>query len=99
MAACGSGADMKSVQSVHPKNMNPLISAAVFSRTWMLLARSTHLGNTLSIDMGNSFDFTSRPFYGRVMETTLHCGATAAVRKTGIEGPRKHVAIVSAFWD
>ena len=49
--------------------------------------------------MGNSFDFTSRPFYGRVMETTLHCGATAAVRKTGIEGPRKHVAIVSAFWD
>ena len=65
----------------------------------LLSARSTHLGNTLSIDMGNSFDFTSRPFYGRVMETTLHCGATAAVRKTGIEGPRKHVAIVSAFWD
>jgi hypothetical protein len=45
--------------------------------------------------MGNSFHFISRPFEGYVMEGPYSSGATAAVREVGLEGPTKHVAIVS----
>jgi hypothetical protein len=61
-------------------------------------ARSTEIGNTMGIDMGNSFHFTSRPFQGHVLERNLLCGATTAVCEVGFEGPTKHVAIVSSLW-
>jgi hypothetical protein len=38
-------------------------------------------------------------FHGYVVERTYFGGATAAVRKVGLEGPTKHVAVVSAFWN
>src|SRR5881394_3819592 len=53
------------------------------------------MGNTMGIDMGYSFRFSSRPFQGHVMEDSLPGGATTAVREVGFEGPTKHVAVVS----
>ena len=64
----------------------------------LLSARSTDIGNTMGIDMGNSFHFTSWPFQGHVLERNLLCGATTAVCEVGFEGPTKHVAIVSSLW-
>ena len=57
------------------------------------------MGNTTGIDMGNSFEFISRPFHTYVMERTFGGGATVAVCEVGLEGPTKHVAVVSAFWN
>jgi len=57
------------------------------------------MGNTMGLDMGNSFHFIPRPFEGHVMEDSLLCGATVGVRKVGFEGPTKHVAIVSVVPD
>ncbi len=48
--------------------------------------------------MGNSFRFTSRPFQGHVVERNVLCCAAAAICKVGLEGPTKHVAIVSRVW-
>jgi len=56
------------------------------------------MGNTTGIDMGNSFEFISRPFHTYVMERTFGGGATVAVCEVGLEG-HKHVAVVSAFWN
>src|SRR2546428_6078966 len=58
-------------------------------------ARGQDMGNKVGIDMGNSFHFISRPFEGHVMEGPYSSGATAAVREVGLEGPTKHVAVVS----
>src|SRR5437868_13123435 len=52
------------------------------------------MGNTMGIDMGYSFPFTSRPFPGHVVEKNVPFGAALAVFKVGVEGPAKHVAIV-----
>src|SRR2546426_8444075 len=60
-----------------------------------LTARGQDMGNKVGIDMGNSFHFISRPFEGHVMEGPYSSGATAAVREVGLEGPTKHVAVVS----
>src|SRR5580765_1601878 len=59
------------------------------------MARGQDMGNKVGIDMGNSFHFISRPFEGHVMEGPYSSGATAAVREVGLEGPTKHVAVVS----
>ena len=56
------------------------------------------MGNTTGIDMANSFHFTSRPFHGHVLERNVYLGAAAEVCKVGLEGPAKHVAIVSVVW-
>ena len=56
------------------------------------------MGNTVGIDMGNTFHFISRPFHGHVVERTLFCGATVGVCEVGVEGPTKHVAVVSVVW-
>ena len=63
-----------------------------------LTARGTDMGNRMGIDMGNSFHFICRPFRGRDMECSYSGGATAAVCEVGIEGPTKHVAVVSVVW-
>src|SRR5262249_62354454 len=60
-----------------------------------LSARRNEIGNTLRIDMGNTFHVNSIGFHGHVVETNSLFGATASVRKVGIEGPTKHVAVVS----
>src|SRR5207249_12331151 len=60
-----------------------------------LPARGKDMGNEVGIDMGNSFHFIFPPFEGHVMEGPYSSGATAAVREVGLEGPTKHVAIVS----
>jgi len=57
------------------------------------------MGNRMRIDMGNSFDFISRPFRGRDVEHPYSGGATAAVCEVGVEGPTKHVAVVSVVWN
>jgi hypothetical protein len=56
------------------------------------------MGNKVSMDMGHSFRSTSGPFQGHVVEGNVLCGAAASVCKVGLEGPTKHVAIVSGFW-
>ena len=53
------------------------------------------MGNTMGLDMGNSFHFSSRPFPGHDMEGSVSGRATAAVCEVGFEGPTKHVAVVS----
>src|SRR5205085_7911303 len=60
-----------------------------------LTARSIDMGNTMGIDMGYSFQFTSGPFHGHVVERNVVLGASAEVCEVGFEGPAKHVAIVS----
>src|SRR5262245_18136372 len=52
------------------------------------------MGNTMRIDMGNSFEFISPVLRGHV-KGTLGNGATADVCEVGFEGPTKHVAVVS----
>src|SRR5262249_49873717 len=64
-----------------------------------LTARGQDMGNKVGIDMGNTFDFISRPFWGRDVERLYSSGATDAVREVGFEGPTKHVAVVSVFWN
>jgi len=56
------------------------------------------MGNTMGIDMGNTFHFISRPFRGHVVEKTVRSGASAEVCESGVEGPPKHGAIVSVVW-
>ena len=60
-----------------------------------LTARCKDMGNTLCIDMGNSFHFTSGAFHGHVVERNLLCSAAAGICEVGFEGPQRHVAIVS----
>ena len=60
-----------------------------------LTARGHDMGNKVGIDMGNSFHFNSRPFVGHVMDDPFSSGAAIAVRKNGLEGPTRHVAVVS----
>ncbi len=57
------------------------------------------MGNTMGIDMGNTFVFILGLFPGHVVERTLMFGATSAVCKVGLEGPTQHVAVVPSFWD
>src|SRR5256885_1137491 len=57
------------------------------------------MGNTLGIDMGNTFHFISAAFYGHVVERDFFCCSATAVRKIGFEGPTRHVAIVSGLWN
>src|SRR5262245_56059561 len=59
-----------------------------------LTAQRTDMGNTMRIDMGNSFEFISPVLRGHV-KGTLGNGATADVCEVGFEGPTKHVAVVS----
>jgi len=61
------------------------------------LARGKDMGNKVSIDMGNSFRFISRRFWGRDMEHLYSGGATDAVCEVGLEGPTEHVAVVPVF--
>ena len=56
------------------------------------------MGNTMGIDMGDTIHFLSRAFYGHivhVVERTFLCGAAASICEVGIEGPTKHVAVMS----
>ena len=57
------------------------------------------MGNKVGIDIGNTFQFISGPFWGRDLESLYSSGATDAVREVGFEGPTKHVAVVSVFWN
>src|SRR4051794_20546875 len=57
------------------------------------------MGNKAGIDMGNTFHFNSGLFHAHVVERTHRCGATLAVCEIGLEGPTKHVAVVSSFWN
>jgi hypothetical protein len=57
------------------------------------------MGNTLRIDMGNTFVFSLGGFHEHVVETNYFFGATAAVCEVGFAGPTKHVAIVSVVRD
>src|SRR5262245_30273335 len=61
----------------------------------LLTARRQDIGNTMGLDMGNSFRFISRPFPGHDMEGSVSGWATAAVCEVGFEGPTRHVAVVS----
>ena len=54
------------------------------------------MGNTMGIDMGNSFLFTSARFRGHVVERVVCVCTAIEVCKVGVEGPTKHVAIVPA---
>src|SRR5437016_6583849 len=63
-----------------------------------LTARSADMGNTMGVDMGNTIRFLSWAFCGHivhVVERTFLCGATASLCEVGVEGPTKHVAVVS----
>src|SRR5438128_9943034 len=60
-----------------------------------LTARCKDMGNTLCIDMGNSFPFTSGAFHEHVVERNLLCRTAAGICEVGFEGPQRHVAIVS----
>src|SRR5437899_1322202 len=62
-----------------------------------LTARSGEVGNTMSMDMVNTFHFISGAFCGHVVERDRLCGATAEVCEVGFEGPTKHVAIVPSL--
>ena len=53
----------------------------------------------MGIDMGNTFSFICGFFHAHVVERTYLCGATSEVRKVGLEGPTKHVAVVPSFWN
>ena len=63
-------------------------------RTLALTARSTDMGNTMSIDMGNTFTLIAPDLRGHV-KSTFGNSATAGVCEVGFEGPTKHVAFVS----
>ena len=56
------------------------------------------MGNTMGIDMGNSFPFTSAPFRGHVVERVVCVWAAVEVCKVGVEGPTRHDAIVPGVW-
>jgi len=56
------------------------------------------MGNTMGIDMGNTFKFTSGHFHEDVVETNVCFGAAIEVCKAGLPGPAKHVAVVSVVW-
>jgi len=57
------------------------------------------MGNTLCIDMGNSFHFISAAFHEHVVERNLFCCTAACFCEIGFESPQEHVAIVSALWN
>ena len=56
------------------------------------------MGNTMGIDMGNTFRLSSRRFHTDVVETNVPFGTAAEVCEVGLPGPAKHVAIVSVVW-
>jgi hypothetical protein len=56
------------------------------------------MGNTMGIDMGNSFEVLFRAFEGNVCKTNRFGYSSDAVRKTGLEGPNKHVATLPHVW-
>src|SRR5205809_7989240 len=64
-------------------------------KTLALTARCKDMGNTLCIDMGNSFHSTSGAFHEHVVERNLLCSTAAGICEVGFEGPQRHVAIVS----
>ena len=55
-----------------------------------LTAAGTHMGNTLGIDMGNTFHFNLGLFFGHDVEKGGWRNAAASVCETGREGPKKH---------
>src|SRR2546423_5318983 len=63
--------------------------------TLALTARCKDMGNTMSIDMGNSFQFSSGAFHEHVVERNLLCSTAAGLCEIGFEGPQRDVAIVS----
>src|SRR5689334_7963685 len=62
-----------------------------------LTAAGGDIGNTLSVDMGNTFYFISGHFHDHVVERDKLFGEAIAVCEVGLSGPTKHVAIVSDF--
>src|SRR5262245_2336425 len=52
------------------------------------------MGNTLSQDMGNTFEFISPVLRGHVKGTFWN-RPTASICEVGFEGPTKHVGVVS----
>ena len=52
------------------------------------------MGNTVGIDMGNSFEAAAPVLLGHVKGSSAS-GATAGVCEVGFEGPTKHVAVMS----
>jgi hypothetical protein len=48
------------------------------------MATSRDIGNTLSVDMGNTFHFISGHFHGHVVERDFLFGEAVAVREVGV---------------